>query len=269
MLSRSRGFSLGTGVLCTFGGILVALAASWLRPWQFEATTVIAFTPRPEVVDHGFFQNECDILTGGNVLADAMVRMSGREWTSGEDREKALAEMRPMVSLDRTDEEKRTLVTLRVRQTSPDRARAMSRAILRAFDAYKSESESREVEVGLAELKKQVAEQEKTVEEARRKLLEVAKDLPEALTDAPPAAHTPPKPPMSREEIEKAGRALAEKNAPPIRRISLLQPPEASWLPVRPRLWLVLTVGGIGGLAVRALVAWPRGRRRANGAVEV
>ena len=29
---------------------MVALAVSWLRPWQFEATTVIAFTPRPEVV---------------------------------------------------------------------------------------------------------------------------------------------------------------------------------------------------------------------------
>ncbi|MBN8460843.1 MAG: hypothetical protein J0M04_23690 [Verrucomicrobia bacterium] len=266
MLSRSRGFSLGAVVLCTFGGIMVALAVSWLRPWQFEATTVIAFTPRPEVVGYGFFTTECEVLTSGNVLANAMVRVSGRQWASGADREKALDETRALVSFYRTDEEKRTLVTLRVRQNSPERAREVSDAILREFAGYLAESMNRESEASLAELKKQVAEQEKSVEEARKKLLEVAKDLPEALTDAPPAAHAPPKPPMSREEIEKAGRALAEENAPPIRRISLLQPPEASWLPVRPRLWLVVAVGGLGGLAARALVARLRDRRGGNGA---
>ena len=106
--------------------------------------------------------------------------------------------------------------------------------------------------------------------EARKKLLEVAKDLPERLSDAPPAAHTPPKPPMSQAEIEMAGRALAEKNAPVVRRISLLQPPEASWLPVRPRLWLVLAVGGLGGLVVSVLAARLRGRPRGfrNGSCE-
>lgn len=249
---------------------MVALAVSWLRPWQFEATTVIAFTPRPEVVNHGFYQTECDILTGRTVLADAMVRLSGREWASEEEREKALTEIRPMVSLDRTDEEKRTLVTLRVRQTTPERAREMSRAILREFDAFNVRRVAKTEERGLAELKKQVAEQEKTVGEARKKLLEVAKDLPERLSDAPPAAHTPPKPPMSQAEIEMAGRALAEKNAPVVRRISLLQPPEASWLPVRPRLWLVLAVGGLGGLAVSVLAARLRGRPRGfrNGSCE-
>lgn len=254
--------------MCTFGGIMVALAVSWLRPWQFEATTVIAFTPRPEVVDHGgCATDECAELMEFIVFSDSLFRAFGQNSPSGEDRQKALDETRALVSFDRTDEEKRTLVTLRVRQNSPERAREVSDAILREFAGYLAESMNRESEASLSELRKQVAEQEKSVEEARKKLLEVAKDLPEALTDAPPAAHAPPKPPMSREEIEKAGRALAEENAPPIRRISLLQPPEASWLPVRPRLWLVVAVGGLGGLAARALVARLRDRRGGNGAV--
>ncbi|MBN8457059.1 MAG: polysaccharide biosynthesis tyrosine autokinase [Verrucomicrobia bacterium] len=166
---------------------MTAAVITYVMPKKYESFAKIEVKPRgnnvnpfPTMADtigerkmtQNFFNTEFEKITSRNSLMKVIQNLElDTRW--GYDLETTYTILKDIVDTDNirgTD-----LIVISVRHKSPEEARDIAAEVARAYKDYRNESEDKEVQKGLEELKKQVRVQEDTVEQARKLLAQIVR----------------------------------------------------------------------------------------------
>lgn len=166
---------------------MTAAVITYVMPKKYESYAKIEIKAREELMDpfpgmagssarkatpQNFFNTEFEKIKSRKSLMKVIDNLElASRW--GYDLETTFAILSNIVDTDNirgTD-----LIVISVRHKSPEEARDIAAEVARAYKEYRAESEDREVQKGLEELKKQIRVQEDTVEQARKLLAQIVR----------------------------------------------------------------------------------------------
>ncbi|MGJ8642617.1 MAG: YfbK domain-containing protein [Luteolibacter sp.] len=162
---------------------VVTLFTIRLVPWDYEAEAVIEIVPRGRTIDPltgqnssqmtaNFFGTEFEKIKSRNTLGLVIDELDlTNRW--GIDRDSALNRLKKSVETENirgTD-----LLSIRVSERDEQDALEITDSLVRNYKEYRSSLEEKNLEKGIAELKKAVREQEDKVEERRKVLTTISR----------------------------------------------------------------------------------------------
>jgi capsular exopolysaccharide synthesis family protein len=170
--------------------LLVFMTASvitYLMPKRYESHATIEVKPRERTIEAlggtmtrtsgtgmtpQFFGTEFEKIKSRNSLTRVIDSLDlVNKW--GIDRERAIGVLKGIVNTQNirgTD-----LISIRVRHTNKEDARDVAAEVARAYKDYRTDLESKSLEIGINELRKAVREQEDQVEDRRKILLTISR----------------------------------------------------------------------------------------------
>ena len=163
-------------------GLFTAAVVSYVMPKKYESRAVIEVKPRMVYWNgvasdsrdlSSFYISEADKIKSRTTLFKVIDKLDlTRQW--GADRETALEVLRGMLSA--TEIMGRDVISIRVVCADKAAARDIVTEVVRCYKDYRDETDAREMEMALEELKKAVLAQEKIVEERRKALADLVRD---------------------------------------------------------------------------------------------
>jgi polysaccharide biosynthesis transport protein len=166
---------------------MTAAIITYVMPKKYESQAVIELKQKssgfsPFEGDHkvygsspvtaNFFGTEYEKIKSSNSLAKVVENLElVNRW--GVEKENAISILKRIITTNNirgTD-----LISITVRHTDKEDARNVTAEVARAYKAYRTEIESRDIDKGLYELNKAVREQEDKVEERRKVLTTIAR----------------------------------------------------------------------------------------------
>ena len=163
-------------------GLFTAAVVTYVMPKKYESRAVIEVKPRMVYWNgiasdsrdlSSFYISEADKIKSRTTLFKVIDKLDlTRQW--GADRETALEVLRGMLSTKEIMG--RDVISIRVVCADKAAARDIATEVVRCYKDYRDETDAREVEMALDELKKAVAAQEKIVEERRKVLADLVRD---------------------------------------------------------------------------------------------
>jgi len=166
---------------------MTAAVITYVMPKKYESYAKIEVKPRAPLMSvfkglddsvgynrmtQNFFNTEFEKIKSRNSLMKVIEKLDlVTRW--GHDMETVFAILSSIVEPEHLAGN--DLIVITVRHKNPEEARDIAAEVARAYKEYRSESENRDIQRGLEELKKQVRVQEDTVEAARKLLANIVK----------------------------------------------------------------------------------------------
>jgi capsular exopolysaccharide synthesis family protein len=166
---------------------MTAAVITYVMPKKYESYAKIEIRPRTtpitpfqgmrdasgfNLMTQNFFNTEFEKIKSRKSLVKVVEKLDlMNRW--GQDLETVVSMLDRIVDTDNirgTD-----LIIIRVRYKTPEEARDIAAEVADAYRTYRTESESREMQKGLDELRRQVRVQEDTVEDARKTLATIVR----------------------------------------------------------------------------------------------
>lgn len=166
---------------------MTAAVITYVMPKKYESQAVIELKQRSQgmslfdgdnrsygssPVTANFFGTEFEKIKSSNSLAKVVENLElVNRW--GVDKETAIQILKGIITT--TNVRGTDLISITVRHTDKEDARNVTAEVARAYKAYRTEIESRDIDKGLYELNKAVRDQEDKVEERRKVLTTIAR----------------------------------------------------------------------------------------------
>jgi len=246
-------------------GFLLASVATYVMPKEYESFATIEIRPHRSTTSSGspimtpvYIGTELNKITSRNSLMNVSEKLDlANKWDM--DQETVLRILKTIVKTENirgTD-----LIAITVRYNNREDARDITAEVARAYKEYRSDLESKTLDLGILELKKTVREQEDKVEEMRNSVMNRS------------LLHSSNTPDSEKEYLDTKGdfetdQALLEQMklrlvAAEIERdiepdyIVIHDDPVIADSPVSPNVTLNLVLGAVGGLLISPFLALP------------